>query len=48
MFDTMKQPALWILAAMSLCAQNSSDLKIDSSQARVHIINEQLTTHYTI
>lgn len=41
MFDTMKQPALWILAAMSLCAQNSSDLKIDSPQARVHIINEQ-------
>ena len=41
MFDTMKQPALWIFAAMSLCGQNPSDLKIDSPQARVRVVTEQ-------
>jgi hypothetical protein len=41
MFDTMKQPALWIFAAMSLCGQSSSDAKIDSSQARVLVITGQ-------
>jgi hypothetical protein len=41
MFDTMKQPALWIFAAMSLYGQTSSDLKIDSPQASVRVITEQ-------
>ena len=41
MFDTMKQPALWILAAMSLCGQNASDVKIDSPEARVLVVTGQ-------
>ena len=39
MFDTMKQPALWILAVMTLCAQNASDIKIDSPEARVLVLS---------
>ena len=41
MFDTMKQPALWIFAAMSLYGQNSSDVKIESPQARVRVVTRQ-------
>jgi len=41
MFDTMKQPALWIFAAMSLSGQTLSDLKIDNPQASVRFITEQ-------
>src|SRR5215472_16517727 len=41
MFVNKKQPALWIFAAMSLCGQNSSDVKIDSPQARVRLVTGQ-------
>jgi len=41
MFNAMKQPALWIFAAMSLYGQNSSDVKIESPQARVRVVTRQ-------
>jgi quercetin dioxygenase-like cupin family protein len=41
MFETVKHPALWIFAAMSLYGQDSSSVKIDSPQARVLVVTEQ-------